>query len=132
MTFENTLRGAGDIGAICDAVYGVRMVNDRTTEVQVQCVKARDFEKLDDFRIAGRPYIDQTGNFSMLKKPAEILAQDAVHKLVNEIENDPRVTYDTLTSVTGIAKGRIRVVAADHGWQKVGDTWQTKPSHVSY
>ena len=49
MTLENTLRGSGDLGAMCDAVYALKVTDKQTLQVQVENVKARDFEPVPLF-----------------------------------------------------------------------------------
>ena len=79
MTLENMLRGTGDIGAMCDCVWGLqpddggkeslREYLDESrnlTRLFAKCIKPRDFEPADPFRIQGKPYIDEQGDFVVL------------------------------------------------------------------
>jgi hypothetical protein len=69
MTLENILRGTGDIGAMCATVWGVKQINEHRNTLYIQNVKPRDFEPCKPFQIQGRPWIDQEGDFRVLKKP---------------------------------------------------------------
>jgi AAA domain/Domain of unknown function (DUF3854) len=71
MSLENVLRGTGDIGAMLSTAWGVRMLNPVQTQVHVQNIKARDFEPIPPFQIAGRPFIDQGKGFQMAIVPGE-------------------------------------------------------------
>ena len=66
MTLESVMRGSGDFGAMLGECYGVRMVDEDSTEIYIQNVKSRDMTPPGPFRIVGRPYIDQTGDFRAL------------------------------------------------------------------
>jgi hypothetical protein len=118
MTLENCLRGTGDFGAMSDAVYGLRCVNQETLEVQVQCVKARDFEPVKPFHIQGRPFINQNGNFAMLTEPGRGHEQPDLEKFITAIAANPNADYRQLEEMTGIPKARMRKVAESAGWKK--------------
>jgi 5S rRNA maturation endonuclease (ribonuclease M5) len=120
MSLENVLRGTGDLGAMCDAVYGLRVVDRDRVEIQVGCVKPRDFEPVPPFNIQGRPFIDQIGDFKLLDEPAPKAEQDETERLSAAIENDRQASYRKLHDVTGIATGRIEKVASKAGWTKHG------------
>jgi len=64
MDLENVFRGSGDIGAILSAGHGIRMLDASKTLIQVECVKARDFEPSKPFQLEGRPWIDREGDFT--------------------------------------------------------------------
>lgn len=124
LTLETALRGTGDIGAMCDAVYALRCVNQETLEIQVQCVKPRDFEPVGPFHIVGRPFINEIGDFVMLAEPDQPRESAEVEKLVEAINADPHVSYEALSKLTGVASGRIARVAAKAGWKKErGRSW---------
>jgi hypothetical protein len=71
MTLENILRGSGDIGAMLSTAWGVRQVDAARTTLYVQNVKPRDFQPCPPFLLEGRPHLDATGNFFMIRKPGE-------------------------------------------------------------
>jgi hypothetical protein len=91
LTLENVLRGTGDLGAMCDAVWGLQHDRGRQgegeeyveesrnlTRLFVKCVKPRDFEPADPFRVQGRPYIDEQGDFVVLTGENETGADQPV------------------------------------------------------
>lgn len=71
VTLENVLRGTGDVGAMVCACYGIKQVDAIQNTIHIECPKARDFQPVEPFQIQGRPYIDDNGDFLMLKKPGE-------------------------------------------------------------
>ncbi len=71
MTLENTLRGSGDIGAVISTAFGVKQLDSRQNIIQVEAIKARDFEPSPAFQIIGRPYITNEHDFRMHKQPGE-------------------------------------------------------------
>jgi hypothetical protein len=123
MTLENTLRGTGDLGAVADSVYGLKCLNEETLEIRIQCVKARDFEPVKPFHIQGRPFINQIGNFTLLTEPGQGQQQTEIEKLVTAISAKPGAGYRELSTLTGIASGRIAEVAGKAGWKKGKQLW---------
>jgi hypothetical protein len=71
MTLENVLRGSGDIGAMVATCFGVKQIDRDRNIVHVENVKPRDFTPPLPFQLIGRPYIDETGDFQMHKRPGE-------------------------------------------------------------
>jgi hypothetical protein len=72
MRLENVLRGSGDIGAMLAMAWGVAQTNLATTEIFVENIKDRDPRPegvLQPFTIEGRPHLNETGYFKMLKGP---------------------------------------------------------------
>jgi hypothetical protein len=69
MTLENILRGSGDIGAMLCTAWGIKQLDKEKNIIHIENVKARDFEPCGPFEIIGRPYINETGDFKMYKKP---------------------------------------------------------------
>jgi hypothetical protein len=116
-TLENTLRGTGDFGAIADAVYSLRCEDPQKMLVAVQCVKARDFELRPPFRIQGRPYISETGDFAVIQEFGD------EEKLARALVQNPQASLRDLQDATGIGKNRVAAMAEGLGWKKVGDTW---------
>lgn len=129
MTLENSLRGTGDLGAIADAVYGVRYdqispgylkESKKLVRLEVRCVKCRDSSPVDDFRIQLKPFIDERGDFGLLVMDE---AESEVDRLVRAIEANPRASNLHLQTVTGIGRNRIKKVAASAGWHFATDCW---------
>jgi len=71
MTLENVLRGSGDIGAMVATCFGVKQIDRDRNVIHVENVKPRDFTPPQPFQLVGRPHIDDTGDFHMLKRPGE-------------------------------------------------------------
>jgi hypothetical protein len=71
MTLENMIRGSGELGAMLATAWGVKQINAASNIVHVQNIKPRDFEPCGPFQLIGRPYIDQTGDFALHKRPEE-------------------------------------------------------------
>jgi hypothetical protein len=129
MTLENVLRGTGDLGAMCDAVYGLRVMDVEKLELRVQCVKPRDFEPVPPFHIQGRPYINDIGDFGVLFQPSAVSKElSEGEKLAAAISASPSASYRDLEEQTGIALKRIGRVAKRAGWEKIGGTW-TRPEN---
>ena len=71
MTLENILRGSGDIGAMLCTAWGVRQTDAGLNQLYIQNVKPRDFQPCEPFILEGRPHLDTTGQFKMLRAPGE-------------------------------------------------------------
>jgi hypothetical protein len=116
-TLENSLRGTGDFGAMADAVYSLRCEDPQKLLVVVQGVKARDFELRPAFRIQGRPFINEIGDFGVIEEFND------EEKLTRALTLNPRGSLRDLQDVTGIGKNRIAALADGLGWKKVKDLW---------
>lgn len=123
MTLENTLRGTGDLGAMADAVYGLKCMNPQNLTVKVSCVKARDFDPVSPFRIQGRPYINEKGDFGMLVGSDAPKETPETEKLIAAIQENPESSIRTLARKTGIGRGRIPALAATVGWRQDNNKW---------
>ena len=71
MRLENVLRGSGDIGAMLTTAWGIKQLDDAQNIIHVENIKPRDFQPCGPFQIVGRPFIDQAGDFKLLKPPGE-------------------------------------------------------------
>lgn len=71
MTLENILRGSGDIGAMVSTAWGIKQVDSDRNTIHIENVKPRDFQPPGPLQLVGRPFIDEDGDFLMLKKPGE-------------------------------------------------------------
>jgi hypothetical protein len=151
LTLENVLRGTGDLGAMCDAVWGLQHDRGKETDgsqfveesknltrLLVKCVKPRDFEPADVFRVQGRPYIDETGDFVILTGDNE--AEGAVpaskaEKAASLVESDPRISKNKLARVVGCSRNSIDNLLASRGWafmetSKTSGFWQRKATEL--
>lgn len=71
MRLENVLRGSGDIGAMLTTAWGIKQLDAAQNIIHVENIKPRDFQPCQPFQIIGRPFIDETGDFALHKKPGE-------------------------------------------------------------
>jgi hypothetical protein len=69
MNLENALRGTNELGAMLSTAWGTKLVDEETTRLYVQNLKARDFDSVGAFTLEGRPHIDQSGDFKMVDQP---------------------------------------------------------------
>lgn len=127
---ENTLRGTGDIGAMCDAVYSIRrddlLYDDGRgpNEIEVVCVKPRDFVPPKPFKIAATvrengqilSVIDRSGDFLMLEKPS--ITGDKERIIAEMIMEDPQVSMKTVAQQIRSTEWDARQVAKRLGWKK--------------
>lgn len=127
---ENTLRGTGDLGAMCDSVYSIRrdeMLYDDgrgPNEIEVVCVKPRDFTPPKPFKIAATmrengailSIIDRDGDFLMLEKPS--ITGDKERIIAEMIMEDPQVSMKTVAQQIRSTEWDARQVAKRLGWKK--------------
>ena len=132
MTLENTLRGTGDLGAMCDAVWGLQYDKGngnqyakdsrKLVRLQVRCVKARDFVTPEDFRIQLSPFIDEIGDFAVLEGDPETTAtegrQNEMEKLNAAISANTSVSLRKLEEITGISRKRLTRMVGESGWKQ--------------
>jgi len=71
MTLEGVLRGSGDVGAMLTTCWGIKQLDADQNIIHVQNVKPRDFQPCGPFQIVGRPFINETGDFRLHKRPGE-------------------------------------------------------------
>ncbi len=130
MTLENCLRGTGDLGAICDVTWGLQFdkgtgdqyakESRQLVRLHVRCVKARDFQSPEDFRIQLAPFIETIGDFGMLEGDADQIAssqrQSEAEKVGAAISVSPQSSIREIAAQTGIYKNRIKKIAAIAGW----------------
>ena len=69
MRLENVLRGSGDVGAMLTTAWGVKQIDSASNILHIENIKPRDFQPCGPFQIIGRPFIDETGDFRILKRP---------------------------------------------------------------
>jgi len=130
LTLENTLRGTGDLGAICDCVWGLRYdkgagdqyakESKKLVRLEVACVKARDFVLPEPFSIQLAGFIEQIGDFAVLEKgqpTVDPFWEADVDKINNAITANPKIEKTKLEEVTGIGRNRQEALAAENGWQ---------------
>jgi len=131
MTLQNALRGTGDLGAAADAVYGIR--RDRMLysdgagpmELDVRCLKPRDFDPPAPFRIAAsyqsqdgsiKSHIGEEGDFHLVEVAAVKAAQETA--FVKAITVDPSISREELATDLGITVRKIRALAKQLGYER--------------
>jgi hypothetical protein len=144
MTLENVLRGTGDMAASADCVYGLQR-DDKLydegrgpEEIDVRCVKPRDFSPPVPFRIAASrksdnfitnyksglvSNIDEHGDFLVV---SENVQRNALVSKVNELlTTDPKRTLKELLELTGAKQWKVREALKSNGWDKpkTSDVW---------
>jgi hypothetical protein len=140
MTLENALRGTGDLGAMCDAVYSIRrdeaIYNNGNgpNEIQIECVKPRDFEPPKPFKIAATyrkdggelvSYIDTTGDLALLEPEAVQFGLDS--RVINMIVADPGCSRPEIAETLGIQEWTVRKITQRLGWiksRRTGSKWE--------
>jgi len=137
MTLENVLRGTGDLGAMCDSVWGLQCdrgtgdaqyVKDsrKVVRLSVRCVKARDFRPPEDFRIQLEPFIDKIGDMGVLTDGDSTGAgQTDLERLSAAISANPKTSIRQLEKSTGIGRNRIPKLAAEADWNHNEETGWT-------
>jgi hypothetical protein len=157
MSLELALRGTGDIAASADAVYGLLRDNmlysngEGPNEIQVACLKPRDFEPPAPFRIAAsrklpnlpgsvfafktESIIDQQHDFQLVSRMTHAnQVSERIEKLVLE---SPTMTIKDLTLATGLSAWEIRKTLERLGYHrgrggKKGAThWTKQPEKAS-
>ncbi len=128
-SLENTLRGTGDFGAICDAVYHVGQDEiDGTTTMKVSCVKPRDFIPPEPFRLVAKKrdekgaiisLIETTGDFAMVDYIREIDERNKA--LAQAIVQNPTISVLALAERIKTDKNKITGLANLLGWEKVNN-----------
>jgi hypothetical protein len=137
MSLNEVLRGTGDIAASADAVYG--LLRDHLlysngagpNEIEVSCVKPRDFTPPEPFRIAASRRPDKKdgvvlgGTESVIDRYHDFIVvngntseQAAADKLNQLVESDPNMSLLELEKATGMTSWNIRRALKDQGWNK--------------
>lgn len=125
LTLENCLRGTTDLGAICDAVYGLQFARGDGTSsylrqskqlvrLSVRCVKARDFIAPDDFQVQLDPHIDEIGDMAVVDDSLEWVSD--AEKVDLAISANLQASLRNIERNTGVHKDRIKKLADERGW----------------
>jgi hypothetical protein len=128
MTLENMLAGTRDIGAMCDSVWGLQPddggkgsakdyldESHDLTRLYVKCLKPRDFEPADPFRIQGKPHIDEKGDFIILAADCEP-GEDVYERAAELISEDNNIGVRTLANKLGISRAHFKKDSIP-GWE---------------
>jgi AAA domain-containing protein len=137
MSLETVLRGTGDIAAYPDCVYG--MLRDLTiydkgngpNQVDIECVKPRDFDPPLPFRLAisrktDKPGIGQApGIESVIDADGDMAIvqnneaqSDKNELLLKLIQEDPAISLKELSEASGLTTWIIRKALNSIGWMK--------------
>lgn len=147
VTLENVLRGTGDIGAMCDAVWGLEHSRRRRgskwdreyaaeskelTRITMQCVKPRDFEPAEPFVIQGKPFIDEQGDFEIISQDGKSKPlskqQERLDTMLEMIRKDSQVSVNKLSKETGWNAETVKNRAAMSGYKRSdGGEWVEGP-----
>jgi hypothetical protein len=144
MTLENVLRGTGDLGAMCDCVWGLQHDKRKArkgwdydyldesmqlTRLFVKCVKPRDFDPAPAFRIQGRPYIDDQGDFVVIADDSQ--GPDLEERIIAEIERNPKIGIRELMNQFKTGYDRIMKITGAKGWRQTKDGWQREGEQLN-
>jgi hypothetical protein len=135
LTLENVLRGSGDFGAMSDFVYGFRRdesllaQGEGPEEIEVICVKPRDFEPPLPFRLQfkRRPkqgegelmvsVIDETHDLRYIGNRD---AKDNHAAMLSALFKDnPSTSTNDLAAALGMRKEHIKGFCRKHGWKQI-------------
>jgi hypothetical protein len=140
LTLENALRGTGDFGAMADFVYAFRRdeklfaQGEGPEEVEVVCVKPRDFEPPLPFRLAlkrkaknGEPgpivsVIDQTGDLVYIGNAA--VKDDQSKMLASIFRENPLISFNDLVIMLKMKRELVRAFCKRNGgWKQVEEVF---------
>jgi hypothetical protein len=140
LTLENALRGTGDFGAMADFVYAFRRdekmfgQGEGPEEIEVVCVKPRDFEPPLPFRLQlkrkarhGEPgpivsVIDQTGDLGYI---GHATVKDDQSKMLAAIfSENPLISFNDLVNVLKMKRELVRGFSKRNGgWKQVEEVF---------
>lgn len=136
LTLESALRGTGDLAAMCDSVYGLKR-NDALydngngpLELEVLCLKPRDFEPPMPFTIAATAkvedkiisHIDTKGDFVALE--IQDLIQDLDSRFIQVVTKEPDLSLSEIADLLGIKKPRVQRIAKRLRYRKAETGWR--------
>jgi hypothetical protein len=136
LTLENCLRGTTDLGALCDAVYGLQLdrgdgspgylrESKKNVRLLVRCVKARDFRAPEDFRVQLDPFINEIGDMAVVTEESN-WTSDA-EKVEQAIVANLQASLREIEKHTNVDKDRVKKLAGERGWyQDKTDGWKKK------
>jgi hypothetical protein len=137
LTLENVLRGTGDFGAMSDYVYGFRRdeaqynYGEGPEEVEVVCVKPRDFDPPLPFRLRLKrkakhgedgptvSVIDEAGDLKYIGNTT--LKEGQAKMLVATFKEDPYISFNMLTGLLKMKRELIKDFCKAHGWKQVAE-----------
>jgi hypothetical protein len=123
LTLETALRGSGDLGAICDSAWALKCTDPTPLDINVKCVKARDFEVPPAFRIKGWPHLNDIGDFAVIDQVHSETGDTKAGRFSEFVRNNPEATYRQIEEATGVTASKIRDLGKSAGWTKAGKSW---------
>jgi len=136
LTLENALRGTGDFGAMADFVYAFRRdeklfaQGEGPEEIEVVCVKPRDFEPPLPFRLQLKrkaktgetgpiiSVIDQTGDLGYIGHAA--VKDDHSKMLAAIFRENPFISFNDLVNLLKMKRELVRgFCKRNGGWKQV-------------
>jgi hypothetical protein len=136
LTLENALRGTGDFGAMADFVYAFRRdeklfaQGEGPEEIEVVCVKPRDFEPPLPFRLQLKrkakhsepgpivSVIDQTGDLAYVGHAA--VKDDHSKMLAAIFHENPFISFNDLVNQLKMKRELVRgFCKRNGGWKQV-------------
>src|SRR4029077_10174448 len=136
INLENSLRGTGDLAAMCDAVYGIRRDEklyengNGPLEFDVVCVKPRDFDPPKPFRLAATfknetgvliSNIDEKGDFVLVDKASEQFEQDS--RVARLVTANPQIGLREVGESLGYSKDKALRILTRLGYKKLNGKW---------
>jgi hypothetical protein len=140
LTLENALRGTGDFGAMADFVYAFRRdekmfaQGEGPEEIEVVCVKPRDFEPPLPFRLQlkrkakhGEPgpivsVIDQMGDLAYVGNAA--VKDDHSKMLGSVFQENPLISFNDLVNLLRMKRELVRgFCKRNGGWRQVEEVF---------
>jgi hypothetical protein len=121
---DNTLRGTGDYAALCDAVWSVECQNPETLLMQLECVKAREFEQPKPFRVMRKPeaypweFVAIDEFVSDEDDPFGKERECGKKQFEAYVSEHPEADYRTIERDLGIRQNKIGSQAELWGWRK--------------
>ena len=146
MTLANMLRGTGDLGAMCDTAYGLRvddhLYNHGNGPMEIDLVNLKDRERskglLSTLRLAAtymKPgvvfpasYIDETGNFRLVDWTE---TKDRTRETLNQLVGaNLMVSVKELCGATKLTPRKVRETLQSLGWHVTnGGSEKRSPWH---
>jgi hypothetical protein len=135
LTLENVLRGTGDFGAMADFVYGFRRdevlfaQGEGPEEIEVVCVKPRDFEPPLPFRLQlkrkakhGEPgptvsVIDEKGDLNYIG--SAVVKDNQAVMLASIFRDNPAISFNDLVDTIKMKRESLRGFCKRHGWRQI-------------
>jgi tetratricopeptide (TPR) repeat protein len=140
LTLENALRGTGDFGAMADFVYAFRRdekmyaQGEGPEEIEVVCVKPRDFEPPLPFRLQLKrkarhgeegpvvSVIDKTGDLAYIGNAA--VKDDHSKMLAAIFRENPFISFNDLVNLLKMKRELVRAFCKRNGgWKQVEETF---------